>query len=61
MSDIFFPPGVPANDAIGRILADRISACRLRPGMVVGITEAGRRRYVAYSSLSDLTRRGCVR
>jgi hypothetical protein len=35
-------PSVPANDAIGRMLADRIDACRLSLGMVVGNTEAGR-------------------
>ena len=50
MSDIFFPPSVPANDAIARMLADRIDACRLSLGMAVGITEAKRRHYIAHGS-----------
>ncbi len=50
ISDNFFSPPMPADDAIRRILADRIIASRLSPGIVVGVTESGRRRSVAYGS-----------
>ena len=50
MSDIFFPPSVPTDAAIERVLADRVDACRLSLGMAVGITDSRHRRYVAHGS-----------
>ena len=50
LSDDLFPPPVPETGAIARMLAERVDACRLSPGIAVGITEAGQRRYVTHGT-----------
>jgi D-alanyl-D-alanine-carboxypeptidase/D-alanyl-D-alanine-endopeptidase len=42
----------PSNDAIAKILADRIGAENLGVGMVVGVVDASGRRVVSYGSLA---------
>jgi len=41
-------PATPSDDTIRAMLAQRVEACRLSPGMVVGITERGDRRLIAH-------------
>jgi D-alanyl-D-alanine-carboxypeptidase/D-alanyl-D-alanine-endopeptidase len=48
MSAAVVPPPALSQDAIRRLLVDRVDERRLSVGMVVGITEANRHRFVAH-------------
>lgn len=56
MSTEPFPPPAPSDAAIRGVLAQRVDACGLSPGMVVGITEEGRRRIVAHGAADSTGR-----